>query len=60
MDEQLKLAHSVVDVVVHLNRKIWVTRLRYNVDHPECSYAQVRILPRTKEEQKIQQTVYVN
>ena len=43
MDEQLKLAHKVVYVVDRANRKICVTLLRYNVDRPENSYAQVRI-----------------
>ena len=33
-DEQLKLAHKVVDVVYQSNRKICVTQLRYNVDKP--------------------------
>ena len=37
MDEQLKLAHKVVDVVDRANRKICVTLLRYNVDKPESS-----------------------
>ena len=32
LDEQLKLAHKVVDVVDRANRKICVTLLRYNVD----------------------------
>ena len=32
MDEQLKLAHKVVDVADRENRKICVTLLRYNVD----------------------------
>ena len=34
MDEQLKLAHKVVDVVDRTNRKVCVTLLRYNVDNP--------------------------
>ena len=59
-DEQLKLAHKVVDVVDRTNRKICVTLLRYNVDKPESSYAQVRFLARKKEDQKFQQGVYVN
>ena len=42
MDEQLKLAHKVVDVVDRPNKKICVTLLRYNVDKPENSYPQVR------------------
>ena len=35
MDEQLKLAHKVVDVVERANRKICVTLLRYNMDKPK-------------------------
>ena len=38
MDEQLKLAHKVVDVVDRTNRKICVTLLRCYVDKPESSY----------------------
>ena len=41
MDEQLKLAHKVVDDVDRADRKICVTLLRYNVDKPESSYGQV-------------------
>ena len=41
MDEHLKLAHSVVDVVDRANRKICVTLLRYNFDKLESFYAQV-------------------
>ena len=60
MDEQLKLAHKVVDVVDRANRKICVTFLRYNVDKPESSYSQVRLFARKKEDEKFQQVVYVN
>ena len=60
MDEQLKLTHKVVDAVDRGNRKICVTLLRYNVDKPESSYAQVRLFVRTKEDEKFQQVVYVN
>ena len=60
MDEQFKLAHKVVDVVDRGNRKIGVTLLRYNVDKPESSYAQVRLFARKKEDQNFQQIVYVN
>ena len=60
MDEQLKLAHKVVDVVDRANRKICVTLLRYNVDKPESSCAQVRLFARKKEDEKFQQVVYVN
>ena len=47
-DEQLKLAHKVVDVVDRANRKICVTLLRYNVDKPVSSYAQIRFFVRKK------------
>ena len=60
MDEQLKLTHKVVDVVDRTNRKICVTLLRYNVDNPESSYAQVRLFARKKEDEKFLQVVYVN
>ena len=60
MDEQLKLAHKVVDVVDRANRKICVTLLQYNVDKPESSYAQVRLFARKRENEKFQQVVYVN
>ena len=60
MDEQLKLAHKVVDVVNRANGKICVTLLRYNVIKPESSYAQVRLNARKKEYEKLQQVVYVN
>ena len=52
IDEQLKLAHGVVDVLERPNRKICVTMLRYNVDKPESLYAQVRLVA-GKEEEKI-------
>ena len=60
IDEQLKLAHKVVDVVVRANRNICLTLLRHNVDKPESSYAQVRLFARKKEDEKFQQVVYVN
>ena len=60
MDEQLKLAHKVVDVVERANRKICVTLLRYNADKPESSYAQLRIFASKKDDEKFQQVVYVN
>ena len=37
IDEQLKLAQKVVDVVDRANRKIFVTLLRYNEDKTESS-----------------------
>ena len=60
MDEQLKLAHKVVDVVERTNRKICVTLLRYNIDKLESSFAQVRLFARKKKDEKFQQIVYVN
>ena len=59
MDDQLKLAHKVVDVVDQANRKIGVTLLRYNVDKRESSYAQVQSVARKKEDEKFRQVVYV-
>ena len=59
MDEQLKLAHKVVDVVDWANKRICVTLLRYNVDKPDSSYAQLRLFARKKEDENFQQTVYV-
>ena len=60
IEEQLKLDHKVIDVVDRPNRKICVTLLRYKVDNPETSYAQVRLFGRKNEEEKFQQIVYVN
>ena len=59
-DEELKLAHRVVEKVHRANRKICVTLLRYSVGKPECSYAQVQLFARKKEDQKFQQNVYVS
>ena len=59
MDEQLKLAHKVVDVVDRTNRMICLTLLRYNVDKLESSYAQVRLFAKEKEDEKFQQVVFV-
>ena len=59
MDEQIKLTHKVVDVVDRANRKICVSLLRYNVDKPESSHAQVQPFARKKEDEKFQQVVYV-
>ena len=59
MDEQMKLAQNVVDVVDRANRKICVTPLRYNVDKPESSYAQVQLFSREKEDEKLQQVFYM-
>ena len=60
MDEQLKLAHEVVDVVNRASRKICVTLLRYIVDKLESCYAQAQFFARKKEDEKIQQVVFVS
>ena len=60
MEEQLKLVHKVIDVVDRPRRRICVTLLRYKVDNPDTSYAQVRLIGWKKEEEKFQQIVYVN
>ena len=56
MDEQLKLAHKLIDVVDQTCKKICVTLLWYNVEKPEISSAQVRLFAKTEEE-KFQQIV---
>ena len=60
VDEKLKVAHRLIDVVDRANRKICVTLLRYNVDKLESSYAQVRLFVRKKEDEKFKQVAYVN
>ena len=60
MEEQLKLVHKVIDVVDCPNRRICVKLLRYKADNREFSYAQLRLFGRKKEEENIQQIVYVN
>ena len=60
LEEQLMLVHKVIDVVDRPNRKICVTLLRYKLDNPETSFAQVRLFGRKKEEEKFQQLVFVN
>ena len=42
------------------SRKICMTVLRYSVDKPERSYAQVRFFARKKEDKKFQQVAYVS
>ena len=60
MEEQMKLVHKVIDFVDCPKRRICVTLLRYKVDNPETSYAQVRLFGRKTEEEKFQQIVYFN
>ena len=52
IEEQLKLVHKVIDLVDRPNRRICVTMLRYMVDNPGTSYAQVRLFGRKNEEKK--------
>ena len=59
IDEHLKLAHKVVDVVDRAKLKNCVTLLPYFVDKPESSNSEVRLLARKKEENILQQIVYV-
>ena len=60
MEEQLKLVNKVIDAVDRPNRRICVTLLRYKVENPETSYAQVRLFGRKKEDENFQQILYVN
>ena len=59
MEEQLKLAHKVLEVVYRSHRKICVTLLRYLVEKPETSYVQMRLSERRKDGQKFNRIVYV-
>ena len=43
MEEQLKFVHKVIDIVDRSNRRICLALLRYKVDNPETSYAQVHL-----------------
>ena len=58
MDEQLKLAHNMTDIVDQANRKICVTLLRYNAEKPESSYSQTQLFAKKEEEKEIQKHVY--
>ena len=52
-DEQLKLAHKMVDAVDISKTKNCVTLLRYNADKPEGSYAHIQLPVRKKGNRKI-------
>ena len=60
MEEQIKPTNKVVEVVDRPHRKFCVTMLRYNVEKSETSYVQVPLFGRRKEEEKVNQIVYVN
>ena len=55
IDEQLKLVDKVFDVVDRANSKICVTLLRYNVNKPDSSLAQVPFFARKREDEKFHQ-----
>ena len=59
-DEHFKLANKVVDVVDRENRKVCVTLLRYGVDKPKYSYAQVGFPARNMEDENFQHILYVS
>ena len=48
LDEQLKLARKVVDVVDRAKINICVTLLPYILDKPKCSYDRVRIFSKNE------------
>ena len=50
MGVHIKLAYKVVEVVDRPHRGICVTLLRYNVEKPETSYAQVRLFGERRKE----------
>ena len=60
MEEQVKQAQKVVEVVDRANRKICVILLPHSVNKPESSYVQVRSSARRKEDEKFQKIVDVN
>ena len=60
IDEQLKLAHKLFDVVDRANQTVCVTLLQYNVDKPESSYAQFQLFASKEENEKFQQIVFVH
>ena len=59
MDENLKPAQNLFDVVDRANRKICATLLRYSEEEPENSYAQFKLFARKKPDEKCQQNVHV-
>ena len=59
-DMKEELLYKVVDLVDPQNRMTCVSKLRYNVDKPESSNAQVQLFARKKAEENIHQFVNVN
>ena len=58
MDEQLKLAHKVVDLANIAITKFCVTLPRYNVDKPASPLDQILLLERKKEDRKFQRIFF--
>ena len=59
-NEQLKLAHKVIDIVDQAEIKICVTLLRYSLEKPESSFAQVQFSALKKVDEKFQQIIFVH
>ena len=59
LDDQVKLANKVADVVHRAKRKFCETLLLHSVDKPQSSYAQFRFFARKKEDENFQQLIYV-
>ena len=55
MNEQHKLPDKLVNVVDRASRKIFLTPLRYSVDRPMSSFAQVQSFAGKKQDEKSQQ-----
>ena len=60
LEEELKFRHNVVEVVDRPYRKICVTLLHQNVEKPETSYVQVRLLEKRNVEEKINEIIHMN
>ena len=58
MDDQMQLAHWVVDIVDREDRKNCVTLRPFNVNKPESSYSQMRKLARKTEDEIFQRIIY--
>ena len=54
IDQKLKLAHKLVDVMNRTNKKIYVTLRQFNVDELESSSLQFLLFVKKAEKQKLQ------
>ena len=59
-DEQVKLAHQVIDATGCAKNDICVILLRYKVAKSESSYAEVRMCASQEEEETVQQIIVLN